>query len=818
MIMANPIMVNIGIKPYDFFNSIKFVNTSKMSYGDGVRSFSQDFIPVEISAWKKDLSPLSATMSDLVSKDKLTQIDADTLRDKVKTISDKFGLGVKVEMLVCDETATQLPMNGDVKRIVPILVLSNFELKARSSVTLLINGEEESVVSNLSSTQDTAKLLSLEGKAKLSIKGPPVDIRSYNIVFKGDAASDNVVIGRAVIVKSEHLDLDQYPSINLKAEAEKLNAPIEKVLESTIQATNDAFDKVIESFSKGTSGHFDYLQQFLVMLKQGTLDIMSERGLCAADAARAHLSETWGAYKTSPDEKRRSMYADFSAFLAEALAVKHNISVSLEEEVLNSKHEKVILFTQDVSLGQIGIFKLPQLRGLVRVKGSTVDHVANRTRESNKGGLTGVKNILDEVMDGDLVAVDGRTGQLIVRLNTQKMKELQQLISSIDQKLENLKKLREFDLIIPGDPQRRKRKVGANVTNEKDVEEAIKQHYDYIGLVRTEVYLGTKADGTPRESEPSIRSQQIFYNKVIAAAQGKLVRFRTLDPDDDKPIGYLATEEMSLGVKNKGLALCLEKNTPMNYAFRNQIESFLRTRGACEVMFPVVKSKEEVVEAFKIVYEIKNRLIKDGVKLNNEIDWGVMVEHSAILNGLIDIRDMKVLLMQDEDGEIVEVKESDVKEGEKIESFEIKFFSVGTNDLIADLLNIDRRSPNASKFMNGLDPKVIKALKQIMDELGTTGNPPSICGDYCNDWRRSLVALAMGYESASLMPSKADVQRKLILSSSMPQLDIMLNQVLKMRSAQAIEKFIEKFTEDRIKDGTWDMKDIELLIFPQKDQ
>jgi len=784
--------IRIGPKKANFLNpqNCRKLNISD-KLGDGVASFSKNIAPVHISLMSKDLSQI---FSYIESKYKGITVDYKQLKADIVELSDKNGLGIELGIvMITGDSLNTINGTSSKMQIMYVLLPKGSGESLMQSLTILVGGEEIAVV-NLMPEKNNLALLAAEGKLGLPISMGNEGNGPFNIKIKGDAISEMVVMGKARVVKDRHLALDEYPVRDLKAEAQELGVTFEEFLEKRIEEANKAFDKSIESLSSGAGEKFQYLVPILEEFKKAVLDIMNERGIAAADAMKALLKENYLALKNNEDEKQRSLYAEFVGMFEDVLAHKHNTAIDIEEAVIASKHDDVILVINDLSPNRMGVLNLNKLKGIIIQKGSTKGHVANRARQKNKAGIVKAKGVIDQINDGDIIIIDGQKGLLIIRPDGKTTQEYNGVISSISTIEFHLKDLRNKPLKMEGSSA--SYEILANVSFIEDVVNAILEGYDGFALVRTEDWLREEADGEERTSEPSIKEQTDHYNGMIAAAKGKIVVFRTLDPDADKLISYVNLDFSALGTHNKGLSLCLEKDSPMNFIFRNQIESLLRTTGKCRVMFPVVKDIDELessdknkMTAFSIIDAIRKDLTEvHNVKVNDEIEWGVMVEHTAILKHLKTIRNNP----------------------------RIKFFSIGTSDLVADILNVNRQSPLASKLLKELDPKAIKALIQIYEELSPTGKDIEICGSMPNNWRKLLLLYAIGYSKMSFDPNMADLARKIILSVKKEDLDLMLKNILTLNSAEEIEKYIEEFTLEKIEEGRWDMRDILPKLFPKE--
>lgn len=607
------------------------------------------------------------------------------------------------------------------------------------------------------------------------------------IKLKGIAVTDKIAIGTALVF-DEVLDLKKYPSVDLKAEAKDRGISVEEVLEERMGMVVEAFRVLEENFVKDGGETAQKLNLLVMDIKTHVLEIMKKKEMCARDAVEKLLGRYDESLKVSESEKLRCVYVDIYQMCAKMLSIKHKKAIDVKAKVDQIGRGDIVIIADEISPSDVGLVNDKRIKGMVREKGSRMDHMSLRMINRGRVGLVGVVDASRKLKTGDKVIIDGISEKLILNPSKSTLRSYRLEIKRREGFLEPLKSLR-------GQPAKLLEahtvKLMGNAANPEEVKKIREQEAEGVGLVRTEFFFIYQPDNSPRSSAPTVEEQIEFYNSIIAAAQGRELIIRTIDPDKDKSFPYFEKiNGLILGKGKRGLAVCLDREDhgPYHFCFRNQLKALLQTRGKIKIMFPLVKSENEFLAAMEIVDEVREDLEKEGVKVNKQIKFGIMVEHPDILADL-----------------------SKLAENEKL-----SFFSLGTNDLTQYVTKIDRYSEVASQYFDELDPRVLDAIEKTIALAKGEKIKLSLCGDMGNDWRALLVLLGMGLRKVSFSASFMDVARKIVLSVFYKDLKIMVENVKKIKTAKEIRKYIEEFTRDKIRSGRWaGLKEIESILFEE---
>jgi phosphotransferase system enzyme I (PtsI) len=192
-----------------------------------------------------------------------------------------------------------------------------------------------------------------------------------------------------------------------------------------------------------------------------------------------------------------------------------------------------------------------------------------------------------------------------------------------------------------------------------------------------------------------------------------------LDKEENPALGFRA------------IRICLTRKE----FFKKQLRALLRASafGNMGIMFPMIISKWELMEAKALLEECKAELIKEGHKIG-KYQLGIMIETPA-----------SVLVADD----LAE---------------EVDFFSLGTNDLTQYTCAIDRQNAKLERFSDTHHPAVLKAIQMTVDAGHRHNTWVGICGELGADPTLTETFLRMGVDELSVNAKSVLPLRKIIRS------------------------------------------------------
>ena len=381
------------------------------------------------------------------------------------------------------------------------------------------------------------------------------------------------------------------------------------------------------------------------------------------------------------------------------------------------------------NLGPADLLEYPRhkLRGLLLEEGSAASHAAIVARALQIPCVGRLVGLRDRLSEGDLVIVDGESGETYLRPRPDMLAAVQSRMLLRSERQAEFAKLRDVPAVTRDGTRVI---ILTNAGLAVDLENLDATGAEGIGLFRTEFQFMVS------EELPRLDSQTALYRLVLDTAGERPVTFRTLDIGGDKVLPYLETErEENPALGRRAIRLGLDRPGLL----RLQLRALLTAAAGRElrVMFPMIATVDEFRAARELVDVECAWARRRGRALPALLRVGAMIECPSLLwhlDALLPLTD---------------------------------FVSVGTNDLFQYMFAADRTNPLVSDRYDPLSPPALRALAEIQKRCADTGTPVSVCGEMAGRPLEAFALLTLGFTRLSAPAGGVGPVKRMILSADL---------------------------------------------------
>ena len=406
------------------------------------------------------------------------------------------------------------------------------------------------------------------------------------------------------------------------------------------------------------------------------------------------------------------------------------------------------------------IFELntASVMGICLDSGGRTSHVAILAHSLGIPAILGLGDISSYAVDGDMIAMDGKTGEAVLS-PYEDVLHLFRMHKSAEMRAE--KSLRSTALLPAETTDGVRIKLLGNIEGMEAIPQAISAGAEGIGLFRTEFLALHKDLYTDEEKKASI------YREVAKAMGGYgPVIFRTYDLGGDKIADGMKTDEENPVLGWRAVRFCMARKD----IFRSQLISILKASAVSDsvmLMFPMISGSEELKEVLSFLNDVKSECREKGIAFNENMKIGTMIEiPSAAITADI-IADY------------------------------VDFMSIGTNDLVQYTIAVDRGNERISHLYRPLHPAVLRLLRNVIEAGNKRGIPVSICGEIAGDADIVPLLIGMGFRTLSMASHSILEVRKRIRGLSLSSCEKLADRLLSLPDATSIEKELKDFTDGK---------------------
>lgn len=564
------------------------------------------------------------------------------------------------------------------------------------------------------------------------------------MVYKGIPVSPGIAIGKVYLYDSKEDAVSKY-----KIKEDQIPSEIARFEEALIKTRHELIgiqDKIAKQMG---AEHAEIFNAHLLFLEDRSVIEQVIKRLEKEKYNVEYIFQQVGEkyvelFSKMEDDYLKERASDIRDFTKRVLC---NL-LGRKKQDLSEFKEEVVVVAYDLSPSDTALMHKELVKGFVTDIGGKTSHTAIMARSLEIPAVVGLRDISKKVKPGDEIIIDGSHG--VVTLNPSKWTQSRYSIemsklNRLNEKLAELKDLPAETL----DGYRMT--VSANIELPQDVQSVLSHGAEGIGLYRTEFFYLNRHD-FPSEDE-----QYQAYKEVAEKIYPNPVIIRTLDLGGDKLSPQLGvSKEMNPFLGWRAIRFCLERQD----VFRTQLKAILRASaiGNIKMMYPMISSVDEVIQANKIVEEIKVSLDKNKVSYDKEIEIGVMIEipSAAITSDII--------------------------------AKHVDFFSIGTNDLIQYSIAVDRINEKVAYLYEPANPAVLRLISKVIENAHAENIWVGMCGEMAGDLEMTLLLVGMGIDELSASSIIVPEIKKVIRSSSLKDLKALSEKALKCRMSSQVRR------------------------------
>jgi phosphotransferase system enzyme I (PtsI) len=573
------------------------------------------------------------------------------------------------------------------------------------------------------------------------------------VVFRGIPVSMGVCRGKILVLGRSHTAVPRRELSDAHVPEEMIR--LEKALLQTRQQILEVQRKVSAGMGAEEGGIFD--AHLLVLEDRTLLDEVirniHDQKLNAEYAFHIVAEKYATTLAAIDDDYLRERAADMRDVTTRIL---DNLIGRQDQVDLKKITEPCIIISYDLSPSTTAQLDKKIVLGFATDVGGRTSHTAIMARSLRIPAVVGLKNASADLRTGQYALLDGFNGLIIVNPSDQTLFEYGQLIKKQVSLEEKLRDVRDKPAVtLDG----HRVILSANVEQTSNVEEVRSNGAEGVGLFRTEFLF------INRESLPTEDEQFQAYREVAAGLKPKPVVIRTIDLGGDKFLSDLQMPaEMNPFLGWRAIRYCLQETG----VFRTQLRAILRAsaEGNVKIMYPMISGLDELIQANAMLDACKVELRAEKVPFDEALEVGAMIEiPSAVL-----------------------VAPSLAKR--------LKFFSLGTNDLIQYTLAVDRMNERVAHLYEPTHPAILRLIKATVDAARQAGIWVGVCGEMAGDPVLTPLLLGMGVDELSAAPPLVPAVKFIIRRLKMPEARELAEFALNCESASEILTRCQEFSRN----------------------
>jgi phosphoenolpyruvate-protein phosphotransferase (PTS system enzyme I) len=565
----------------------------------------------------------------------------------------------------------------------------------------------------------------------------------------GIGVSAGIAIGRAHLFAGMSAEANHYEITAADVQKEQ------RRYDRAVKEVRDELEVLTESVRHGPSAElapFVNVHRMLLddeAFSQAPREIIRQQHCNAEWALRLQLDELMAQFSEIDDPYLREREDDVRQVAERLLAALAGTRRRIPMKPV--REEPSILVARDLSPADVILFREHPFAAFVTDLGGATSHTAIVARSMNIPAIVALHHARTLIREDELIVVDGTQGVVIVNPDRAVLQEYKLKQNQARLERDKLKRLKTAPAsTLDGTTVQ----LQANIELPSDLVAVRESGATGIGLFRTE-FLFMNRRGLPGEDE-----QYEAYREVVEGMKGLPVTLRTLDLGGDKVIDGHSHVTINPALGLRAIRYCLAEPE----VFNTQLRAILRAsrHGKVLILIPMLTTWHELHQALSAVQAAKEQLRDEGIKYDDYVPVGGMIEVPAAAIALpMFIR-------------------------------KLDFLSIGTNDLIQYTLAIDRADDRVAHLYDPLHPAVLNLLAGVIRTAQQHEKPVAVCGEMAGDVELTRMLLGFGLRTFSMHPAHLLSVKQRVLTTSIPDIAPIVARILRTDEPEKMQALIEK--------------------------
>ena len=574
--------------------------------------------------------------------------------------------------------------------------------------------------------------------------------KSSSRILRGIGVSPGIVAARVVVLKRQTMRAGWYhlPAEHIEKEVERFSG--------AVKAAGEELGQLREKLADDLADALSIIDSHLLMLKdrmilERTMAIIRRNNVNAEWALAQALSEIKERFDRIDDPYIKERYADIKHVADRVFG----LLAGREHDPLIRDDEPAILVANDFSPEDTLRMQAGSVVGFLSEKGGMTSHTAIVARSLGLPAVVGLEHATSIFATGDLIVIDGGTGQVILHPEPA---EIQRGQESDRRKRASADELDRYIHLASETVDGYTIRLSANIEMREELPAVLRYGSEGIGLFRSEF------DYFHGRRPPTEEQLLVTYRRLLETLAPHPVTVRTLDVGGDKFLNRFPGNKAWLD-RERNPALGLRSIRFSLYErdlFRIQLRALLRASvyGRLRILLPLISALAELRQVKAIIGELMTELDQERLPFVADVEIGMMVEVPS------------AVIMAD------------------VFAAEVDFFAIGTNDLIQYSLAIDRGNQYVAHLYDPFHPAVLRMIRQTVDAGHASNIPVSLCGEMAGDPLCTPVLMGLGLDELSMRPAVIPRVKRLLRHSRSSDLRQLAKQILQCADSSQVSAYL----------------------------